>query len=92
MRDVVITLLTRPDCSLCGPVRRRVEAVAATTGATWHEENIDEDPQLREKYTDLVPVVLVDGQEHSHWRVDEDALRKAVRRRQRPGLRGLFTR
>lgn len=92
MAEVVITLLTRPNCSLCGPVRRRIEAVAAQTGAGWRELNIDEDPALREQYTDLVPVVLVDGVEHSHWRVDEANLAKAVRKRQRPGLKGLFGR
>lgn len=86
MSDTLITLLTRPNCSLCGPVRRRVEAVAGQTGAAWEELNIDEDPALRERYNDLVPVVLVDGVEHSHWRVDEAELLQAVRRRQRPTL------
>lgn len=84
MPEVRITLLTRPACSLCGPVRRRVEAVAARTGATWEELDIDQDPDLHAAYTALVPVVLVDGQQFSHWQVDEDALVRAVRRRQRP--------
>ena len=93
MTDPVITLLTRPNCTLCGPVRRRVEAVAAHTGAVWQERNIDEDPELRARYTDLVPVVLVDGVEHSHWRVDEAELLRAVRRRQRTRpVRRLFGR
>ena len=30
-------------------------------------------------YTDKVPVVLLDGQEHAFWDIDEAALRRALK-------------
>jgi hypothetical protein len=39
--------------------------VAATAG----------DPSLRAEYGDLLPVVLLDGVQHSYWEVDEPRLR-----------------
>ncbi|AQA21570.1 hypothetical protein BTZ20_1201 [Rhodococcus sp. MTM3W5.2] len=33
------------------------------------------DPELRAEYGDRLPVVLLDGREHSYWEVDEPRLR-----------------
>ena len=32
-------------------------------------------PELRAEFGDRLPVVLLDGREHSYWEVDEDRLR-----------------
>lgn len=81
--EPLITLLTRPGCSLCGPVRRRVIAVAERTGVGWHELDVDQDPALREAWTDKVPVVLVAGRVHAVYRVQEEDLARAVEQAQR---------
>jgi hypothetical protein len=73
-----IQLLGRAGCHLCDVAREVVEAVAAETGTAFDEIDIDEDPELRDRFTDLVPVVLVDGAEHAHWRVDAARLRAAL--------------
>jgi len=49
-------------------------------GTSWDETDVDADPDLRAAYGDLVPVVLVDGREHGHWRVEEARLRRALAR------------
>lgn len=75
-----ITLITRLGCHLCEPAREVVRRVAADTGHTWLEVCVDDDPELLARWSDLVPVTLVDGAHHAHWRVDEGQLRDALAR------------
>ncbi len=42
--------------------------------------DVDADPALLERYSDEVPVTLVDGRQHDFWRVDPDRLRSALTR------------
>jgi hypothetical protein len=73
-----ISLITRPGCHLCDDARAVVEAVAADLGVGWAELSIDDDPQLRERYWEQIPVTLVDGAQHDFWRVSEHRLRAAL--------------
>lgn len=74
-----VTLYTRPGCHLCDEARTVVEAVCAELGESYAEVSIDEDPVLRERFTDEVPVTFVDGRQHDFWRVSPDRLRAALR-------------
>jgi hypothetical protein len=38
--------------------------------------DVDTDPELRAEYGDRVPVVLLDGREHSYFTVDVPRLRR----------------
>jgi hypothetical protein len=73
-----VQLLGRQGCHLCDVAKEVVARVTAAAGETFVEVDIDDDPALRERYTGLVPVVLVDGVEHAHWRVDAGQLRAAL--------------
>lgn len=73
-------LLTRSGCHLCGPAREVVAAVAGELGESWEEQDLDAHPDLRERYRTLVPVLLVDGREVGHWRLEPVQVRKALRR------------
>jgi Glutaredoxin-like domain (DUF836) len=73
-----ITLIGKPGCHLCDDAREVIERVAADTGAAWEELSILDDPELAERYWEHIPVVLVDGEQHDFWRVDEHRLRSAV--------------
>lgn len=73
-----VTLLTRADCHLCEQAREAVRAAAAATGAVWSEIDVDDDPETRAEYGDRVPVVLVDGVEHGHFRIETDRLLAAL--------------
>jgi hypothetical protein len=79
-----IELLTRAGCHLCDAARPVVAAVAERHAARWVELDVDADDGLRARYGDEVPVVLVDGVRHSAYRVDPDALARALR----PGRTG----
>lgn len=46
----------------------------------FDERSILDDPALRDRYAEEIPVVLIDGAQHTYWRVDPDRLRAALRR------------
>jgi hypothetical protein len=73
-----ITLIGKPGCHLCDDARLVVGRVATQTGAGWRELSILDDPALAELYREQIPVVLVDGEQHDFWRVDEERLRAAL--------------
>lgn len=73
-----ITLISKPGCHLCAPVREVIERVAADLGVLWVELSIVEDPALNAAYREQIPVTLVDGMLHDYWRVDESRLRRAL--------------
>ncbi len=74
-----IKLISRVDCHLCEIARATIEQVAAELGVGWVEVDVDADPELLSKYSDQVPVTLVDGRQHDFWRVDPARLRVALR-------------
>lgn len=73
-----VTLIGRPGCHLCETARAVVERVAADCGAQWVELDITADAALAERYWEQIPVVLVDGEQHDFWRIDEARLRAAL--------------
>jgi len=78
-RPGVVTFVTRADCHLCTEAEPVVRRLAADAGARYELRDVDADPGDRVRWTDHVPVVLLDGQEHSYWYVDEVKLRAALR-------------
>jgi hypothetical protein len=82
-----ITLIGRAGCHLCDEAREVVRRVADDTGAGWVEVSVDDDVELLRRYSEQVPVVLVDGAQHDFWRVDETRLRDALSGRRRWGGR-----
>lgn len=73
-----LTLLGKPGCHLCDDARTVVRQVAAETGATVEEQDITRDEDLHRRYWEQIPVVLVDGEQHTFWRVDPERLRRAL--------------
>jgi glutaredoxin len=69
-----VTLITRVNCHLCEVAKEALARVAATAGVTWQEVDVDSDRALLDEYSDLVPVILLDGKTHGYWRVEEDRL------------------
>ncbi|MGG5259157.1 glutaredoxin family protein [Phycicoccus avicenniae] len=73
-----VTLVGRAGCHLCDTAREVVERVCADLGVGWQEVDVDTDPALLERWSEEVPVTLVDGRQHDFWRVDETRLRAAL--------------
>ncbi len=75
-----VMLLTRERCSLCEKARQRLAELAGELGFELSVTDVDAEaaagrPAMRAQFGDLLPVVLVDGREHSYWEVDEPRLR-----------------
>ena len=73
-----VTLIGKPGCHLCDDARVVVAQVVAELGETYDELDITRDQALHERYWDQIPVVLVDGEQHTFWRVDAERLRRAL--------------
>ena len=76
-----LTLITKPDCHLCDVAREIVDAVVADLPedrVEVAEASILDDPALYEQWWEKIPVVLIDGRLHAHWRVSPDRLRAAL--------------
>lgn len=76
-----LTLISKPDCHLCEVAREVVETVLADLpgdDVTVEELSIADDAELYARWWEKIPVVLVDGQLHAHWRVSPDRLRTAL--------------
>jgi glutaredoxin len=77
-RERVVTLIGKPGCHLCDDARAVIEEVCAETGAAWEEKDISADEALHREYWEQIPVVLVDGVQHTFWRVDAGRLRREL--------------
>ena len=77
--DRVVTLVGKPGCHLCEDARQVVSAVCEETGASWVEKDITQDEALHKEYWEQIPVVLIDDEQHTFWRVDPARLRTALR-------------
>ena len=73
-----VQLLGRPGCHLCDNARRVVRAVCDPRGVAWAEVNVDEDPDHAQRYGELVPVVLVEGEQVGYYQIEPDRLRAAL--------------
>lgn len=79
-----LTLIGKPDCHLCDVAHEIVEGVLAdlpdevADGIEVREASIAEDPALYELWWEKIPVILIDGTLHAHWRVSAERLRAAL--------------
>ncbi|MEV6767815.1 glutaredoxin family protein [Nocardia sp. NPDC051030] len=78
-RAHTVTLLTRNGCGLCAVALEQLRPICADFGIEVEIADVDAaaatDPGLRAEYGDRLPVVLLDGREHSYFDVDEPRLR-----------------
>lgn len=73
-------LLTRDGCTICTAAAARLAELADELGFTLAVTDVDAaaaagDSALRAEHGDRLPVVLLDGSEHSYWEIDEPRLR-----------------
>ncbi len=79
MTEPRLTLLVREGCHLCAAARETVVRLGEEVGEVPVEVDVDTDPEMQAEYGDRVPVVLLDGREHSYFTVDVDRLRRDLR-------------
>lgn len=74
-------LVTREGCHLCDEMALLLEEVLPSHGLTYSLRDVDADPELRQRFTDVVPVLLRDGDPVAKLRLDLRSLDRIVRRR-----------
>jgi glutaredoxin len=75
-----VELLTRQGCTICTGAATRLTQLSDELGFELAITDVDAaaaagDSALRAEFGDRLPVVLLDGAEHSYWEVDEPRLR-----------------
>lgn len=75
-----VTLLTRPGCTLCDKAAAIIRRVAEDVPLTFETVDIDADPALRARYTNVIPVVRIDGEDALVSKISEVRLRRALAR------------
>ena len=74
----VVTLYTKPDCSLCETAADALHRVGGRRPFDLEVVDISADPELRARYGERIPVVLVDGEPAFEYLVDEEALERRL--------------
>jgi glutaredoxin len=80
-----VELLTRDGCAICARAHTRLCELAAELGFDVSVTDVDAaaaggKPELRAEFGDRLPVILLDGREHSYWEIDEPRLRADLAR------------
>ena len=83
--DRQVELLTRDGCPMCLAAATRLAELAAELGFVLEVTDVDVaaaagESARRAEFGDRLPVVLLDGAEHSYWEVDEARLRADLAR------------
>ena len=79
-----ITLIGKPQCHLCDVAEGVVERVIAelpedvADRIEIEKHSIQDDSALYEQWWEKIPVLLIDGKLHTHWRVAADRLEQAL--------------
>ena len=84
---VEITMYTRRDCPLCDSAKAAMRA--SGIDLRIEEIDIDNDPELRRRYTDDVPVVCIGSAEIFRHRVEPSEFARLVRDRRSSGSASL---
>jgi hypothetical protein len=70
-----VTLVVARDCHRCENAREELGMLAAELGFRVRELDITGDPELERRYREWVPVIEVDGERVSVYRVEPGPLR-----------------
>ncbi|MEM5419535.1 glutaredoxin family protein [Paraburkholderia ferrariae] len=73
-----LVLYGRAWCHLCEEMRVALAPLAAAAGARLDVVDVDSDPAIQARYDELVPVLLCDGIELCHYRLDEARVRATL--------------
>lgn len=74
-----LVLISKPGCHLCDDAREIIlDVLKDFPEVGFEEKNMLEDQGLIDAYSEEIPVVLLDGKQHSFWRVDPERLKKAL--------------
>jgi hypothetical protein len=74
-------LVTRAGCHLCDEMEAVLLSVLPRHGMALGYRDVDAEPELLERFSDVVPVLLRDGAPVAKIRLSEASLERLIRRR-----------
>ena len=73
-----VTLYSRPGCHLCEEAKGQIAPLLRQFGARLRVVNIDEDPALRARHTNDVPVIFLGARKVAKHRLDPTQFRRQL--------------
>ncbi|QPJ62864.1 MAG: glutaredoxin family protein [Candidatus Nitronauta litoralis] len=75
-----LELMTKGDCPLCDIAKKVIDQVIKNYPAELKLSDIEKSPELMEKYSERIPVLLIEGKESFVYKVHEITLRRKLDR------------
>jgi glutaredoxin len=83
--NIELTLIGKPGCHLCEDAESAVDRVLApflsanpSVAVSIARLNILDDAELAARYSEEIPVLLINGKVHNYWRIDEERFAAAL--------------
>jgi len=73
-----VTIYSRHGCHLCDVMKDEVAQIQKDLEFTIEIIYIDRNTELEEKYGEQVPVILINGEIHDFFKLNETRFRKAL--------------
>ena len=74
-------LITREGCHLCDEMAALLDEVLPAFGLSYTPRDVDAEPELRARFTDVVPVLLRDGRPVAKVRTDRRTIVRIIQGR-----------
>ena len=75
---IEVTIYSRSNCHLCDVALGVLEEFRQEFNFQIVKILIDKSPELEEKYGEQVPVIMIDGEIHDFFKLNEARFRKAL--------------
>ena len=82
-----VLLYTRPQCCLCDQAKQQLRELQEQVRFQYQEVDIDQDPELRQRYNEEVPVVFIHGKKAFKYRIDSRQFLKRLQAGRKAGLK-----
>ena len=83
--NIELTLIGKPGCHLCEDAEAAVDRVLGSfllanpsVAVSMIHQNILDDAELATRYSEEIPVLLINGKVHNYWRIDEVRFAQAL--------------
>ena len=80
--EIQLTLIGKPGCHLCDDAQSVIDTVLAEfeDSIVLEKKNILDDDALFARYSEEIPVLLINGRVHNYWRIDPVRLRDELQK------------
>jgi glutaredoxin len=78
--SAAVILYTRVGCHLCDEAKQQMRELQKRIHFEFREIDIDQDPELRQKYNHEVPVIFIHGKKAFKYRIDAKQFVKRLER------------